>query len=176
MTKQNVKTRKNTATISLPKPARKKSTSVKAKPAPKKQKKQTASKSKSNSKVIKKRNTSVAAAKSKVTTAPARKIAAKKEKSRETAHYQIKPVEKIVFIVSLILIIAFSCIYVATRVQTRTTRFEIADLKKKQIEQMKVKEELTKKISVYKRPEFIMKRATGQGMVKAKSGQIEWVK
>jgi|GEM_PF-5174826 len=179
MRKQNTKNKKNTATISLPKPARKKSAALKAKPKTKVKTKTTAkSKAKSstkNAKVSRKRNSSVAVSTTKAVRKPARAITRQKSKKVETVQYHVKPAEKLIFVVALILLIGFACVYVATRVQTRTIRFDIAELKETQIKEMKTREQLTEKIATYKRPELIMKRAESRGMEKAKNNQIEWV-
>ena len=172
MTSYNKKNRK-TATISLPKSTGKKRKTVK-------QAKTSAKSHQSSKKVVRKKRSSVAVAGIRTGVKSKAKTRYKKTKtapkSTELTRYRVKPAEKMILVVLGVLMVSLICIYVATRIQTRTTRFAIAELKQQQVEQMRVKEKLTKKIAVYKRPELIMKRAAERGMIKAKSKQIEWVK
>lgn len=95
-----------------------------------------------------------------------------KEGAGLKTQFHIQPFERLVFVITLVLIVAFAAVFVSTSVRTRSARFEITEMKKEQLFLMKQHESLMKQISTYKRPELIEKRARQRGMVHPASDQI----
>ncbi len=72
--------------------------------------------------------------------------------------------ERLVFFITLVLIILSASTFVYLRVQTRATRFEMTEMKHEELQLMKDREKLLERIGAYKQPDLIIKRAKQRGM------------
>jgi len=98
--------------------------------------------------------------------------AAKATGYKPKTSFHVLQVERMLFLILLLMIIVSSSIYVGVKVQARSAGFEMSELKKTQLANMKEREELMKRITTHKRPGTIEKRARQRGMVTPTSKQV----
>ncbi|RJO68655.1 MAG: hypothetical protein C4523_07150 [Myxococcales bacterium] len=86
--------------------------------------------------------------------------------------WRVEPLERALFVVVLALFLAVASLFAWTKIETRSAKFGITELKQEQLALEKEREKLLQQIAAYKRPELIMKRAGQNGMQLPESHQV----